>query len=123
MVGQPRMSARKEGTCRGGRCGGLAWPETNLSDTDRATLIRHLLKGHYSSPIGVVASNIAEGWSREHGAVGHPFWEKKNLPESMLICKGPLQSPQPRFDLCQIEPQHGRRSKSVGSEIQETVTC
>jgi hypothetical protein len=45
MVIQPRMSARKERTCRGGRCGGLAWPKTNLSDTDRATLIRHLLKG------------------------------------------------------------------------------
>jgi hypothetical protein len=49
----------------GGAFGGLAWPETDVSHTDRATLIRHLLEGQYSSPIRIVAFNTAEGWSRD----------------------------------------------------------
>jgi hypothetical protein len=44
---------------------GWAWPETDVTDTDRATLIRHLLEGQYSSPVRIVAFNIAEGWSRD----------------------------------------------------------
>ena len=36
-----------------------------MADTDRATLIRHLLEGQYSSPVCVVAFNTAEGWSRD----------------------------------------------------------
>ena len=46
----------------GGAFGGLAWPETDLAHTDRATLIRHLLEGQYSSPVYIVAFNTAEGW-------------------------------------------------------------
>ena len=49
----------------GGAFGGLAWPETDVAHTDRATLIRHLLEGQYSSPVCVVAFNTAEGWSRD----------------------------------------------------------
>jgi hypothetical protein len=36
-----------------------------LAHTDRATLIRHLLEGQYSSPVYIVAFNSAEGWSRD----------------------------------------------------------
>jgi len=39
-----------------GAFGGLAWSETDVADTDRATLIRHLLEGQYSSPVRIVAS-------------------------------------------------------------------
>jgi len=49
----------------GGKYGRAWWPETNVADTDRATLIRHLLEGQYSSPLRVVAFNTAEGWSRD----------------------------------------------------------
>jgi len=49
----------------GGAFGDLAWPETDVAHTDRATLIRHLLEGQYSSPVCVVAFNTAEGWSRD----------------------------------------------------------
>ena len=48
-----------------GAFGGLAWPETDVANTDRATLIRHLLEGQYSSPVRIVAFNTAEGWSRD----------------------------------------------------------
>jgi hypothetical protein len=48
-----------------GAFGGLAWPETDVTDTDRTTLIRHLLEGQYSSPVRIVAFNTAEGWSRD----------------------------------------------------------
>ena len=48
----------------GGRFG-LAWPAADVGDTDRSTLIRHLLEGQYSSPVRVVAFNTAEGWSRD----------------------------------------------------------
>ena len=44
---------------------GWAWPETDVADTGRATMIRHLLEGQYSSPVRIVAFNTAEGWSRE----------------------------------------------------------
>jgi hypothetical protein len=44
---------------------GRSWCETDEADTGRATLIRHLLEGQYSSPICVVAFNTAEGWSRD----------------------------------------------------------
>ena len=40
---------------------GLAWPEPEVPATDRATLVRHLLEGQYSSPVHIVAFNIAEG--------------------------------------------------------------
>jgi hypothetical protein len=43
-----------------GAFGGLAWSETDLADTDRATLIRHLLEGQYSSPVRIVAFNTAK---------------------------------------------------------------
>jgi hypothetical protein len=48
-----------------GTFGGWAWPETDMADTDRAKLIRHLLEGQYSSPVRIVAFNTAEGWSRD----------------------------------------------------------
>jgi hypothetical protein len=44
---------------------GWAWTETDVADTDRATLIRQLLEGQYSAPVRVVAFNTAEGWSRD----------------------------------------------------------
>ena len=44
---------------------GWAWPETEVTATDRSTLIRHLLEGQYSSPVRIVAFNTAEGWSRD----------------------------------------------------------
>jgi hypothetical protein len=36
-----------------------------VANTDRATLIRQLLEGQYSSPVRIVAFNTAEGWSRD----------------------------------------------------------
>ena len=44
---------------------GWAWPETDMTHTDRATVIRRLLEGQYSSPVRIVAFNTAEGWSRD----------------------------------------------------------
>ena len=44
---------------------GRAWRETDEAGTNRATLIRHLLEGQYSSPVCVVAFNTTEGWSRD----------------------------------------------------------
>ena len=44
---------------------GRFWRKTDEADSDRATLIRHLLEGKYSSPVRIVAFNMAEGWSRD----------------------------------------------------------
>jgi hypothetical protein len=44
---------------------GRVWREADDGETDRATLIRHLLEGQYDDPIRIVAFNIAEGWSRD----------------------------------------------------------
>ncbi|WP_346283133.1 hypothetical protein [Bradyrhizobium sp. BRP22] len=40
---------------------GRAWRETNEEDTDRATLLRHLMEGQYSNPVRIVSFNTAEG--------------------------------------------------------------
>ena len=44
---------------------GRAWRETDEAGTNRATLVRNLLEGHYESPVLIVAFNTAEGWSRD----------------------------------------------------------
>ncbi|MDI4231474.1 hypothetical protein OZ411_01425 [Bradyrhizobium sp. Arg237L] len=44
---------------------GRAWRETDEEDTDRETLLRHLLEGQYSNPIRIVSFNTDEGWSRD----------------------------------------------------------
>jgi hypothetical protein len=44
---------------------GRSWRETVEADTDRSTLIRHLLEGQYSFPVRMLAFNTAEGWSRD----------------------------------------------------------
>lgn len=44
---------------------GRAWTEADERRTDRETVIRDLLAGQYSSPVRVIAFDIAEGWSRD----------------------------------------------------------
>jgi hypothetical protein len=44
---------------------GRAWRETDEADTDRASLLRHLMEGQYSNPVRIVSFNTAEGWSRD----------------------------------------------------------
>ncbi|WP_028164152.1 hypothetical protein [Bradyrhizobium elkanii] len=44
---------------------GRVWRETDEGDTDRATLLRNLMEGQYSSPVRIVSFNTAEGWSRD----------------------------------------------------------
>ena len=44
---------------------GCAWRETDEADTERPTLIRHLLEGQYDNPVRIIAFNTAEGWSRD----------------------------------------------------------
>ncbi|WP_312010321.1 hypothetical protein [Bradyrhizobium cenepequi] len=45
-----------------GRCLGRAWPEMSEEDTDRETLLRHLMEGQYHNPIRIVSFNTSEGW-------------------------------------------------------------
>jgi hypothetical protein len=44
---------------------GRAWPEMSEEDTDRDTLLRHLMEGQYSDPIRIVSFNTSEGWSQD----------------------------------------------------------
>ena len=44
----------------GARCGRV-WRETS----DRETVIQRLLAGEFSDPIGIIAFNTVEGWSRD----------------------------------------------------------
>ena len=47
---------------------GCAWRETDEADTDRETVLRDILSGHYVYPLRIVAFNAIEGWSRDgHG--------------------------------------------------------
>jgi hypothetical protein len=48
----------------GGRAG-MAWRETDPSDTSVEAVIRDLLDGQYASPVRITAFNTAEGWSRD----------------------------------------------------------
>ena len=44
---------------------GRSWREIDEDRTDRETVIRDRLEGQYSDPVGVVAFNTAERWSRD----------------------------------------------------------
>jgi hypothetical protein len=68
---------------------GRAWRETDEDGADRATLIRDLLAGEYSSPVRIVAFNTAEGWSRDvtvdvADEVRRRYVEFDEVPESVL---------------------------------------
>jgi hypothetical protein len=44
---------------------GRAWRDTDEEDTDRETLLRHLMEGQYRNPVRIVSFNTGEGWSRD----------------------------------------------------------
>jgi hypothetical protein len=43
---------------------GVIWPEAEVEKSDLETVIVDLLDGQYKNPIGVIAFNTAEQWSR-----------------------------------------------------------
>jgi hypothetical protein len=72
----------------GGRLG-RAWSETAEEDCNRATLLRHLIEGHYLRPARIVAFNTTEGWSRDVTAdiadeLRRRFVEFEDVAPSML---------------------------------------
>ncbi|TYL95864.1 hypothetical protein FXB40_13155 [Bradyrhizobium rifense] len=72
----------------GGRLG-RAWSETAEEDSNRATLLRHLIEGHYIRPARIVAFNTTEGWSRDVTAdiadeLRRRFVEFEDVAPSML---------------------------------------
>lgn len=72
----------------GGRLG-RAWSETAEEDSNRATLLRHLIEGHYIRPARIVAFNTIEGWSRDVTAdiadeLRRRFVEFEDVAPSML---------------------------------------
>jgi hypothetical protein len=44
---------------------GRVWLEADEESTELETVVRDLLDGQYSDPIGIVCFNTAEGWSRD----------------------------------------------------------
>ncbi len=48
-----------------GRGLGRRWREADEDDTDRDTLIQHLLEGYYIHPARIVVFNTTEGWCRD----------------------------------------------------------
>ena len=44
---------------------GRAYVETDEAEADEWTIVSKIISGEYSSPVRVVAFNIAEGWSRD----------------------------------------------------------
>jgi hypothetical protein len=72
----------------GGRFG-RAWRETDEDTTDRETLILNLLSGEYKNPVGIVAFNTAERWSRDvtvaiADEVRRRYVEYDEVPEAVL---------------------------------------
>ena len=64
---------------------GRAWRETR----DRETVIRCLLAGEFSDPIGIIAFNTVEGWSRDvtvdiADEVRRRYAEMDDVPDSIL---------------------------------------
>jgi hypothetical protein len=43
---------------------GKIWPEADVEKSDLETVIAGLLDGQYRNPVGVIAFNTAEQWSR-----------------------------------------------------------
>ena len=72
----------------GGRIG-HSWRETEGDATDRETLILNLLSGEYKNPVGIVAFNTAERWSRDvtvaiAGEVRRRYVEYDEVPVAVL---------------------------------------
>ena len=44
---------------------GRAYLETDLTQADRATIVRNFLSGQYDGALRVISFNVAEGWSRD----------------------------------------------------------
>lgn len=44
---------------------GRAFVETDITESDRDTIVRNLLGGRYGNALRVVAFNTVEGWSRD----------------------------------------------------------
>ena len=68
---------------------GRAWRETDEDATDRETLILNLLSGEYKNPVGIVAFNTAERWSRDvtvaiADEVRRRYVEYDEVPEAVL---------------------------------------
>jgi hypothetical protein len=43
---------------------GMIWPEAEVEKFDLGTVVLDLLDGQYTNPIGVIAFNTTEQWSR-----------------------------------------------------------
>jgi hypothetical protein len=61
---------------------------TNEAEADRAPLIHAMLDGQFSSPARIVASNTAEGWSRDvtediASELRRHFAERGEIPSSL----------------------------------------
>jgi hypothetical protein len=44
---------------------GRVWLDADEDSTEFETVVRDLLDGQYSNPVGIVCFNTAEGWSRD----------------------------------------------------------
>jgi hypothetical protein len=44
---------------------GRSYLETDLTQADRATIVRNFLSGQYDDALRVISFNVAEGWSRD----------------------------------------------------------
>jgi hypothetical protein len=44
---------------------GRSYLETDLTQADRATIVRNFISGQYDDALRVISFNVAEGWSRD----------------------------------------------------------
>ena len=77
---------------------GHAWRQTDLEGADLETLIRDLLLGQFSNPIGVIGFSIAEGWSgrfesRSAGAASARLGSTTICQLSCRVCRAVSHRP------------------------------
>ena len=74
-----------------GRDFGMTYRETQLAESDEATVIENLLTGQYDNPLRVVAFDVEEGWSRDTSedvareVMARARAEDRDLPRSTRI--------------------------------------
>jgi hypothetical protein len=68
-----------------------SYRETQLAESDEATVIENLLTGQYDNPLRVVAFDVEEGWSRDTSedvareVMARARAEDRDLPRSTRI--------------------------------------
>jgi hypothetical protein len=109
---------------------GCAWRETDEQDADRETVLRDILSGQYAYPLSNVASNTAEGWSRDvteeiaDMLAKHAAHESLDLPPALDASFEPTRPAQQTCNCgCHFERRRMQHGTPLPSLRERPTSC